>query len=133
MLSAILTIFTFSLILAQSGNQDTSKKLNLSTEQKASIALKKMTRSLGLSNSQQQKIKTLLVESIKKRKEHKANRESKNKTVTQTNEKFKQKKAFQKKMKSILTKKQFKKWKKKKKKEKERKSKMKRMPAIERN
>ena len=91
------------------------KRPDLSPQQMAELATKKMTLRLDLSETQQEEINKIELERAKKRMELRENRENRKKLTE--NERFDRKNemldaqiAHKKKMKSILTEEQYKKW-----------------------
>lgn len=68
---AALLVFVFAFTLTSQAQQKRKqKKPNLTIEQKANLAIKKMTLALDLSNKQQSQIKPLLMAKMKDRQEH---------------------------------------------------------------
>lgn len=117
---AALLVFVFAFTLTSQAQQKRKqKKPNLTIEQKANLAIKKMTLALDLSNKQQSQIKPLLMAKMKDRQEHMKKRKEarKNKKrptadeiYAMKNEQLDKQIMMKNKMKNILNKDQFEKF-----------------------
>ena len=122
--SLLVFVFAFTITTqAQKGKHDKRmhKKDNLTTEQRATLSVKKLAMTLDLNKSQINKIKPLFVKQMKERtamhKKMKAAKKDEKKRVVkadfaQMNKRLDAQIDFQSKMRSILTEKQYEKFKK---------------------
>jgi len=117
-LSAIFVIAIVFASTAQQGRKGHHKS-QLTPDQKVTLGIKKMTLALGLSSSQQQKLRPILLEAASKRmkmmqarKENRGQRKemSSDAIFAKMNNALDQKIAFQNKIKNILKNEQFEKW-----------------------
>lgn len=114
-IALVALVLTFSMNTQAQKNNSRKKGGNLTTEQKTTLAVKKMTLSLDLTESQQNQIRPLLAKKItdrSKMKEIRENREADSKIdhFKAQNERLDKMIAFKKEMKRILNADQYEKF-----------------------
>lgn len=115
-LSVIVILIASITFTAEAQDRPMKRKPNFTTEQKAALAVKKMTLSLDLTAKQQQEVRPFLVAQIQERERamkqrmearKKGKRPSKDEVFAMLNKRLDHQIAFKNRMKNILDKKQF--------------------------